>query len=369
MKKYTKQFLNKAIDSLILSIEHFNRPSDRGRKEAVLIFLDHSLEMLLKAALVDHGGKIRENPDDQFTIGFDKCVNKALTDGQLKFLVEDQAASLRMINGLRDAAQHEFVDDNLSEQYLYFIAQTGVTLFDDILKSVFNLCLGDYLPERVLPVSTLPLSELPMIFEDEFEIIQGLLLPGKRKRMEAFAKIRTLAITDNAIQGNTYQPSEKELKRLAKEIQTGTPMYKLFIGLVSVDITASGTGPSVELRIVTTDKGNEIPIRKVDSDSPDAEIADVVAVKRVNELGFYNLGPFDLAKKVGLTPQKCNAMIWHLKLQSDPEYFKLIRVGRTKYKRYSQKAIPKIKEALTTVDLQTVWSEYSKLIYRGKKKR
>jgi hypothetical protein len=41
MKREATFLLKKATDSLILAIEHFNRPIDRGRVSAVLILLDH----------------------------------------------------------------------------------------------------------------------------------------------------------------------------------------------------------------------------------------------------------------------------------------------------------------------------------------
>ena len=44
MKKESKQLMDKSINSLILSIEHFNRPSDIGRVESTLIFIDHAFE-------------------------------------------------------------------------------------------------------------------------------------------------------------------------------------------------------------------------------------------------------------------------------------------------------------------------------------
>lgn len=55
MRKEARLLLQRALDSLLLAIEHFNRPSDRGRTEAVLIHLDHSFEMLLKAAILTLG--------------------------------------------------------------------------------------------------------------------------------------------------------------------------------------------------------------------------------------------------------------------------------------------------------------------------
>lgn len=60
MKRETKQLLRKAIDSLVLSVEVFNRPHDRGRVTTTLILLDHAFEMLLKAAIRHKGGRIHE---------------------------------------------------------------------------------------------------------------------------------------------------------------------------------------------------------------------------------------------------------------------------------------------------------------------
>ncbi len=88
MKKEARLLLEKGINSLVLGIEHFNRPSDRGRIESVLIFLDHSFEMLLKASILHRGGKIRERRAKQ-TIGFDACVRKALSDSSVKFLTPE----------------------------------------------------------------------------------------------------------------------------------------------------------------------------------------------------------------------------------------------------------------------------------------
>ncbi len=60
MRKQAKILLARSLDSLVLSIEHFNRPWDRGRTEAVLILLDRSFELLLKSIILHKGGKIRE---------------------------------------------------------------------------------------------------------------------------------------------------------------------------------------------------------------------------------------------------------------------------------------------------------------------
>jgi hypothetical protein len=60
MKREAKLLLQKASDSLLLSVELFNRPSDRGRISGTLVQLDPAFEMFLKAAIVGRGGRIRE---------------------------------------------------------------------------------------------------------------------------------------------------------------------------------------------------------------------------------------------------------------------------------------------------------------------
>ena len=52
MRKESRTLHAKAVDSLVLAVDHFNRAWDRGRTEAVLILLDRSFELLLKAIIV-----------------------------------------------------------------------------------------------------------------------------------------------------------------------------------------------------------------------------------------------------------------------------------------------------------------------------
>ena len=179
MKKEVRQLREKGISALVLSIEHFNRPWDRGRTEAVLILLDHSFKMLLKAAIRHRLGKIRKAREKQ-TIGFNACVRKGLTDANVKFLTAEQALALQTINGLRDAAQHYVVD--MSEHQLYFYAQAGVTLFRDINDDVFDKKLAIELPERVLPISTTAPKDLYALFDNEVEEIKALLAPALERR-------------------------------------------------------------------------------------------------------------------------------------------------------------------------------------------
>ena len=65
MKREARSLLSKGLHSLTVSIDHFNSSSDVGRTDAVLIALDHSLEMLLKASILHRGGEIRDKPTDK----------------------------------------------------------------------------------------------------------------------------------------------------------------------------------------------------------------------------------------------------------------------------------------------------------------
>lgn len=348
MKKEVRQLREKAINALVLSVDHFNRPWDRGRTEAVLIMLDHSFEMLLKAAIRQKQGRIRRVGEKQ-TIGFNACVRKGLTDASVKFLTEEQALTLQTINGQRDAAQHYLVD--MSEHQLYFYAQAGVTLFRDIHDDVFDSRLVLELPERVLPVSTTAPKDLFALFDKEVDEIRGFLAPGTRKKMDAVAKARSLAVLESSVKGNYEQPSDRELEKVCQRLSDGEAWPSVFPGVASINITTELDGPTFNLRL-TKNEGTPVQLLKEGEGN-----GAVVAIKRVNELGFYNLGAQELARKLGLTPPKSRALVDHLGLRDDPECFKEFRIGSVRHLRYSPNAIKKMKEALEVESIDRIWAE------------
>ena len=185
MKKEARHLYEKAIDSLTLSIELFNRPNDCCRTHGVLIFLDHSFEMLLKAAILHRGGKIKEKKAKE-TIGFGACVRKCFSEARIQFLNAEEVLTLQTINGFRDAAQHYTLV--LSEQLFYFQSQSGLTLFRDITNRVFNIDLKTELPVRVLPLSTTPPTSIEALFDHEVSEIRRLIQPGTRKKLDADRK-------------------------------------------------------------------------------------------------------------------------------------------------------------------------------------
>jgi hypothetical protein len=305
--------------------------------------------MLFKAAILHRGGRIRE-PRAKQTIGFDASVRKGLSDAKVKFLDENQALTVQMINSLRDAAQHHILD--ISEQHLYIQAQAGLSLFRDVFKAVFSEELQTHLPARVLPMSTTPPTDLATLFDNEIKEIRKLLGPKSRRRTEAEAKLRSLAIVEKSLSGEKVQPSIGELKKLAAEVAAAKKTWnEIFPGVATVTLTAQGYGPSIDLRISKTG----VPVQIVPEGTPGAA---VVAVKRVDELGFYSLGRDQLAAKIGISGPKTTAVIRFLKLQADPECYKRITIGQSKFDRYSPKAIGAIQDALKKNSIDEIWSTH-----------
>lgn len=346
MKKEVRLLLERAINSLVLSIEHFNRPWDRGRVETVLIMLDHSFEMLLKAAILHNGEKIRSKGESE-TYGFDKCVRVSISN---KIISKEQALTLQTINGLRDAAQHYIVE--VSEQQLYLHSQAGFTLFKDILNDTFQKKIVKELPERVLPISTTPPYDINTLFESEVSEIKKLLKPGMRRKKEATVKLRSLAIFEKTLRGDNLQPSENQLNKLADHIKRGDNWQDIFPGASSISFTTDGSGHNLSLRLT---KKEGVPVQLVPEGTPGAS---VVAVKKVNELSFYSLPHKKLAKKVGITSPRLTALVDHLDLKKDDDCYKLIKMGKSEYQRYSPKAASKIKEILPSLDMDEIWDEY-----------
>lgn len=192
---------------------------------------------------------------------------------------------------------------------------------------------------------------------DEVVLESGLQAqrPTDRVKAEAHAKLRGLAIVDGAIRGELLQPGESDLRHLATKVQAGERLDQIFHGIASVKFVTDGSGPNVSLRIT---KNDGVPVTIVPEGTPGSS---VVAVRRVDELGFYNLGRDDLAKKVGLTTNKTSAAIRILGLKEDPDCYKEFKIGAVRHQRYSQEAISRVKALLEAKSPDEVWVEYREL--------
>jgi hypothetical protein len=194
--------------------------------------------------------------------------------------------------------------------------------------------------------------DLTVLMSDEVQAIHDLLKPGRRKKVEARSRARALAILEGAVQGVRTQPGAGDLNQILDRIALGRAWDKIFPGVAALRFDSTGNGTPIQLRIT---KKEGVPIQLVSEEAPDAA---VVAVRRVDELGFYTLGLKQIAEKVRLSLPHTLAVIRHLKLQDDTEYFKEFHMGKAVFKRYSIKAVDRVKQELPNLNVETIWRRY-----------
>jgi hypothetical protein len=212
--------------------------------------------------------------------------------------------------------------------------------------------LADNLPGRVLPIATKLPTDLITLFTSEVDEIKRLLQPGKRRKAEALGRLRSLAIVENALNGNENMPNDADLRKLERRIRSGEEMNTVFSGVASIKLVAEGEGPSLSIRIK---KKEGIPVQLVPEGTPGAS---VVAVKRVVELDYYNLSFTDLKEHVELTSNKTTAVIWCLGIKDNKALYKQIIIGKSRFDRYSAQAIKTIQDALKETTVEEFWERW-----------
>jgi hypothetical protein len=349
LRRVVGQFLDRGVNSVRLGIEHFNRPYDEGRTEAVLHFMLHSHEMLTKAILLNRGKKIQERRDSK-TISFGRALNLLDQAGE-NVLDESDKLSLIALSNVRDAAQHSVV--HLSEQELYLHAQAAVTVFGRLVRGEFDRNLADYLPERVLPISTDPPTSLELLVDREMTQIRGLLEPGRRRTIEARARIRPLLALDLAAAGEQRSATPLEVDRAAKRLKEGRDWRTVLPNLASLSLDASGAGQTYSVRL--TKERTAPPVRFAETED-EAESAAIL--REVDVTARFPFGVKSLAGLSGITTPKATALIWKLRLKDDPEAHHMLRLGKSVFPLYSHKALREIREAAAQMDLAQVLREY-----------
>lgn len=348
-KRDVTQYHDRAINSLRLAIEHFNRPYDDGRPEAVLHFALHAHEMLTKAILLNRGRKIQERRSSK-TVSFGTSLNLLDSSGE-KVLDDANKVSLIALSNVRDSAQHSVV--LLSEQELYLHAQTAATVFDLLLSAEFDQKLADFLPQRVLPVSTEAPESLELLVDGQVTQIKDLLRPGRRRTTEARARLRSLLAVDLAAANEQRTPTPLEVDRAAKRLKGGRRWKDVFPNLAALSLDAAGTGQTYTVRLTKEKAAPPVRFAETEDESENAAI-----MRDVDVTARYPFSVTKLAELSGLTTPKAGALIWKLNLKDDPEAFHEIRIGKSGFPRYSHKALKEVREAVANLDVAQVWTEY-----------
>ena len=347
LKQNVAPLLDKSIESLTLAIELFNRPTEIARTHGVLILMQHSFEMLLKACILQMTGSIHDR-DQRYTYGFDRCL--AVATEQLKVISSDERATLSILDAQRDQAAHYYVD--MSEDILYVHAQSGVTLFNELLKKVFGIALAEKLPSRILPVSTRPPRELVTLFNNELAEVDRLLTSGKRQGAAAAAKLRTiLAFTVGSRDGGQRVP-ETEISTAIALRRRKSEWDVILPEIAQLRLSTDGSGIPITMRI---SKDAPIPVRIA---KPGEAVTGTVIKQLIDQWDVFNMSRDDLAKKLSLTGPRTHALIYELDLQSDPDCYKELQKKSQVFKGYSKKALDKLRQAKVDLNIEEVWARH-----------
>lgn len=214
MRREAALLKSKGISSIRRAVVAFNALEDEGRQNAVVRDLQHGFEMLLKAGLREKNVAVFDKKSGR-SIGFDKCLRLAREHLELS---EEQLGLLRAIDALRDDEQHWLAE--LNEGLLYLHARGAITLTDEILERSFSERLASHLPERVLPISTKPLTDVDVLVDEQWAQIKQLLRPGKRRRAEARAMLRGLLALEGHVSEDA-RVSERDVNRVERAIRQG----------------------------------------------------------------------------------------------------------------------------------------------------
>lgn len=257
---------------------------------------------------------------------------------------------MRVLNGLRDQAQHYLVD--VSEQVLYTVAQSTLTLFGDLTARLFGVPLGERLPRRVLPLSTDPPGSIHVVMDEEFTQLKKLMARRGEGEVVSEPKLRSLLAMDRALEGKDIHVAEGDLQAAREAVRGSAAWDEVFKGIAKLNMTADGSGIGLALTIT---KHDGIPVR-IAAEGEDAEAA--IAIRKVDDTSFYCFGLHELAKRLGVGANRLLALVRHLDIQSDRTCYKEIAIGKAKFKMYSQNALQRLREALPTVNLDEIWQKH-----------
>lgn len=341
---------SKAIASLRVGVVAFNGLNDDARVTRVLLHLQHSFEMLLKAGLLATGDTAVFDRKKQIAIGMETCVKRCQQQAGIK-LTNDEAGTIRVLDNLRDGEQHWH--QVIEEGMLYLHARAAVTLFDDLLHRIWGMRLAEHIPLRVLPISAEPPQELDLLVDHEYKRIAELLKPGRRATAEAKGHIRTLLATEALSDADAVEINESDVNRVVKGIRDGKTREQVFPKLTGVSSATSGDGLTVEVRFV---KRDGLPVTFTTESGED-----VAAIRKVDLEKKFHMGPYDLADKAGIDRTRAVGLRRHLGLDDDDDHYShTFRFGSQSYRRYSDNALKAMRDAKKAVDIEKVWRAHQK---------
>jgi hypothetical protein len=338
-----EQLRRRALDSIQLAVELFNRPHECARTEGVLMLLHHSFEMILKSIIVERQGTAFDEQRG-YSYAFDTCLR--LAHEGLGLITQDHRRFLSMLDNLRDSAVHYFQE--VSEQILYIFAQASVSLFNDLIRKATGKGLLDFMPSRVLPISAIPPQQLASVLDDEFTPLRELFGQPDFPRQRAMALLRPLMAFKIGGEERHRRMTTAELEVAIENLRAAENWRVVFPEIAKIQLTAEGGGIPVGFKVVK-EAAEAIPVRVLKPEEAD-QAQGVIIHHEINIFDKFNMGLNQLAEKLGISRQRTLAMVREYRLEQDGESFRELIIGSQKYRRYSKKALDLLRDKLDTVE-------------------
>lgn len=339
----------RALESLQLAIELFNRPTNTARASTVLMLSHHAFEMLLKSIITARTGTAIDD-ERGYSYGFDKCLQ--IAEQQLRVISKDHRKFLSMLDNLRDSAVHYY--QLITEDMLYTFAQGAVTLFDELIRTATGKSLIEFLPERVLPISGHPPRDVCLLVDSEFQTLKRLVEAGTVPVQEAIAAMRPLMAFAVGGEDQHRRMTTRELEVAIENLKSAQNWQVVFPEIAKLKFSTDGEG--IPIRFGVAKEGPDaLPVRIIKTGDP-TPAEGVIINREVNILDKFNLGLHQLAKNLGLTAPKTTALVREFGIIDDPECFREISIGSQRHRRYSKKALDLLRPRLDEVDV--AWAKH-----------
>lgn len=146
-KKEINFMKKKSIDSFLLALEVFNKPTIEYRLEGCVFFLCNAWELLFKAKLLSDDKKITFKDNDGRTYGITECIKRVLTNEHDPIRI-----NLSVVVGLRNTATHLVIPEYEAD-YIPFLAY-NVRAYVQKLYEYFGISINKYIKTDFLSLFT-----------------------------------------------------------------------------------------------------------------------------------------------------------------------------------------------------------------------
>ena len=157
MEDMIPRLLDKSIESFLMAIEVYNKPTIRYRIEGFSMFICNAWELLLKARLITTEGEraiyYKDNPHR--TLSLENCVAKVFTNQKAPLRL-----NLEKIIELRNTSTH-FITEEYEMVYVPLF-QSCVFNYIEKIKDFFDVDMSKHIPQNFL---TLAVSMRPLDVE------------------------------------------------------------------------------------------------------------------------------------------------------------------------------------------------------------